>query len=201
MLLRPGDHKLFVSDESGGVIVIDTLTNQKTGKIDLGGQTGNTFYDPQGSQIVSAAKSRNQLALIDPQRNQVKTTIDLPGCDGPHGFYLDAPSRMAYVSCESNAALMAVNIETRQITDRNTVGQVPDVLVLDPGLKRLYVAAESGDVSVFQIDGASLKKMGQAYLAPNAHTIAVDPQTHWVYLPLENIDGKPLLRIFQPQNH
>ncbi len=53
-------------------------------------------------------------------------------------------------------------------------------------------------MSVFQERGTALDKIGEAYLAPNAHTIAVDSDTHRVYLPLENIDGRPVLRIFEP---
>jgi hypothetical protein len=36
------------------------------------------------------------------------------------------------------------------------------------------------------------------YKAPHAHSVAVDPATHRVYLPLENVDGKPVLRILAP---
>jgi hypothetical protein len=36
------------------------------------------------------------------------------------------------------------------------------------------------------------------YPAPHAHTIAVDQATHRVYLPLENLDGKPALLILTP---
>jgi hypothetical protein len=28
--------------------------------------------------------------------------------------------------------------------------------------------------------------------------VSVDPRTHLVYLPLENVNGRPLLRIFEP---
>src|SRR5258708_24209627 len=35
---------------------------------------------------------------------------------------------------------------------------------------------------------------------PHAHTVCVDPNTHLVYFPLENIDGHPLLRIMEPPN-
>jgi hypothetical protein len=33
---------------------------------------------------------------------------------------------------------------------------------------------------------------------PHAHTVAVDPATHRVYLPLENVNGRPVLRILAP---
>lgn len=195
----PESQKLFVSDESGGgVVVIDTRTNQRINQIDLGGQVGNTLYDDVGHQIISAAQGRNQLALIDPQRERITASIDLPGCDGPHGFTIDSPSRNAFVSCEGNAKLFVVNIDTKQITASDQVGDIPDVLAFDPGLQRLYVAAESGVVAVFQVHSQTLEKIGQVYLAPSAHTLAVDPQSHRVYVPLENIAGQPLIRIYGP---
>lgn len=195
----PGNQKVFVSDESGGgVIVIDARTNQRTNRIDLGGEVGNTLYDTTVHQIVSAAQGRNQLALIDPQSEKVTSSIDLPGCSGPHGFYLDSPSRLAFVSCEQNAQLVVVDLNTKQIVANDSVGEFPDVLAFDTSLHRLYVAAESGVVTVFQVRGATLGKIGQTYLAPNAHTIAADSQTHRVYVPLENIDGRPVLRIYEP---
>jgi hypothetical protein len=64
-------------------------------------------------------------------------------------------------------------------------------------LRRLYVACESGALAVFEERDAKLTSLGQ-YRAPHAHTVAVDPHTHRVYLPLQDIDGKPVLRILVP---
>jgi hypothetical protein len=33
---------------------------------------------------------------------------------------------------------------------------------------------------------------------PHAHSVAVDPATHLVYFPLENVGGQPVLRIMAP---
>ena len=54
---------------------------------------------------------------------------------------------------------------------------------------------ESGNVAVFAERGRALKKLGLAFLAPEAHTVAVDSSTHLVYFPLQ--DG-PTLRIMKP---
>ena len=77
------------------------------------------------------------------------------------------------------------------------VGDDPDVLAFDPGLDRLYVSAESGAVTVLQESNRELKTLGQFHM-PHAHTVSVDPQTHLVYFPLENIGGHALLRIMEP---
>jgi DNA-binding beta-propeller fold protein YncE len=77
------------------------------------------------------------------------------------------------------------------------VGSGPDVLAFDPALGRLYVAAESGVVAVFEERSRSLVALGW-YRAPGAHSVAVDPLTHRVYLPLANVQGHPLLRVLEP---
>ena len=194
----PQTHKLFVSDESGGAdIVIDTQSNQRINRIDLGSDVGNTQVDSGSHQILVATHAPAQLVTIDPQREQITRRVDLPGCQAAHGFYVDAPSRRAFVTCEGNAALVVVDLNTARILATDTVGDIPDVLTFDAGLQRLYVASESGVVTVFDTGGNSLRKVGQVFLAPNAHTVAVDPRTHRVYFPLENIAGQPVLRIFE----
>jgi hypothetical protein len=78
-------------------------------------------------------------------------------------------------------------------------GDTPDVLAFDSSLHRLYVSAESGDVAVFAEHPHGLKKLGQAMLAPHAHTVAVDSRTHLVYFPLESgSTGKRQLLIMAP---
>jgi DNA-binding beta-propeller fold protein YncE len=77
------------------------------------------------------------------------------------------------------------------------VGQVPDVLAIDATAGLLYVAAESGPLTVFQETDSTtsgVQPLVQQSVGPNAHSVAVDPQTHHVYLPLANLDGKPILR-------
>ena len=47
-------------------------------------------------------------------------------------------------------------------------------------------------MAVFAETAHGVRKLGQALLAPGAHTVAVDPRTHLVYFPLErSSSGKP----------
>ncbi len=65
--------------------------------------------------------------------------------------------------------------------------------------KRDNAASESGVVSVYDISGRRLHRIAQAFLHVNAHVVAVDPPTHRVYFPLQNVDGKPVMRVMEPQ--
>ena len=53
-------------------------------------------------------------------------------------------------------------------------------------------------MSVFAEKNRRLTKIGEAKLEDNAHSVAVDPRTHLVYFPLEDVGGKPVLRIMRP---
>ncbi len=195
----PDDGKVFVSDESGGTVtVISTETNQRTATIDLGGEVGNTQYDTVGKRIFSVVQTRNQLVAIDPKTNQVASRYDLPGCKHAHGLAIDDANRLAFIACDENATLIIFDLRTMQITGTQTVGDTPDVLAFDDGLHRLYVAAESGVLAIFDEHGTALTKVGQGMIAPRAHVIAVDTTTHRIYLPLEESGGRPTLRILEP---
>jgi DNA-binding beta-propeller fold protein YncE len=134
---------------------------------------------------------------IDPETERITGRYDLPGADHPHGFYVDAPHRLAFVSCQSNGRLLVVDLTTMRVTESHAVGADPDVLAFDPGLARLYVAAESGVVTVFEEQGAALRHLGE-YRLPGAHSVSVDPISHRVYLPLANVKGRPVLRVLAP---
>jgi DNA-binding beta-propeller fold protein YncE len=190
--------KLYVSDETGASeTVIDIASNQRIATIALGGEVGNTQYDPLSKHIFVNVQSRAELVEIDPATDAIAARIDLPGAKGNHGLLIEAKQRLAFVACEGNDKLLIVNLATRKVTDAFDVGAGPDVLADDAGSGVVYVASESGTVDLFGVTGDRVARIGQGQLAPNAHVVAVDPDTHLVYFPLRNISGHPVLRVMR----
>jgi len=192
----PVHARLFVSDEHGDAeIVVDARRMRALGRVALGGEAGNVQYDPGSRRMLVAVAGREQLVELATKPARIVARRPLPGCKGAHGVHLDPSRRLAFVACEDDARLLVFDLRTHHVTASFVVGDAPDVLDFDPGLRRLYVAAESGVVAVFDERGRTLVKAGQALLAPHAHSVAVDPATHLVYFPLE--DG-PVLRVLRP---
>jgi len=199
LAFSPETKKLYVSDEAGGVdTVIDTATNLKLHSISLGGEAGNTQYDPTSRLIYVAVQTKNQLVAIDPHTDKIVARYDLKKGKHPHGFYIDAPRNRAYISCQGDDKLVLFNLGSHEEEDVFPVGGGPDVLAFDSELNLLYVACESGGVAIFKADNGKLKKLGDADVGPNSHTVAVDSKTHKAYFPLENLNGAPFLRIMVP---
>ena len=192
------DGKVFISNQFGrSNTVIDVQTNQAVATIDLGGEVGNTQYDPVSKRIFAAIQTRNQVVAVNPKTQQVVGRYDLPGCDHPHGLFIEKARRMAYVACEDNAKLVALSLTNMQVISTHSVGSGPDVLAFDRDWRRLYVAAESGVVSIFQQQDETLVKLEDVFVDNKAHTVAVNQQTHNIYLPLEQVGKQPVLRILE----
>jgi hypothetical protein len=189
--------KVFVSDESGAAdVVIDAATGAKRSTIDLGGEAGNSHYDSVSHCVLVTVQTKNQLVAIDPTSEKIVQRYDLAGSANPHGFVLDEEGRLAFIASEGSATLQTIDLRTMRVLEQHKTGDTPDVLAWDPTWRRLYVASEGGVLSAFWLDGTSLKPVGEIR-TPHAHTVSVDPRTHRVYLPLENVEGRPLLRIYE----
>ncbi len=194
----PVEDKVFVSDQRGGTdTVVDAKTNRVVTRIAMGGEVGNTVYDAPGRRVLAAVGGANELVVIDPAADTVTARYKLPGIDGAHGIVLDDADRLAFVAGEENHSLALFDLRAMKLLATYQVGDDPDVLAFDAGLKRLYVSAESGDVTVFQLEAGRLKLLGRLHM-PHAHTVSVDQKTHLVYFPLEEVAGTPLLRIMRP---
>jgi YVTN family beta-propeller protein len=193
------ENKIYVSDLHGKTdTVIDAKTNQRLTSIQLGGGASNSQYDSVSDRIFVTVDGREELAEIDPNTDQVAARYPLTGCKGSHGLLIDSASRLAFTACEENSKLVVFDLQSKKATETLTVGADPDVLAFDSSLHRLYVSAESGNISIFDERDRGLQEMFEGFFASNAHTVAVDSHTHRVYWPLQDVGGKPVLRITAP---
>jgi YVTN family beta-propeller protein len=194
-------HVFVSNEEDSGDTVIDARTNSKVTTVALGSDIGNSQYDADTRLVFVAVGSDNDLAAVDPVTNAVIARYPLAGCDGAHGVQVDSRSRhRVFVACEGNSRLVVLDLESHKVTQSLNVGSRPDVLALDTGLGRLYVAAKSGTVSVIDVNGVTLRKIAEGNGGPDAHSVAVDPVSHAIFLPLTSVGGHPVLRELGPNS-
>jgi YVTN family beta-propeller protein len=198
----PDDKIVGVSDQGDGALSL--IANSGTGTrtpVPLGTETGNVVYDASRKQFwITVVKSSgpNVLVEVDPKAATVTTTIPLPGCGGAHGLRLHPDGHSAFIACEDNDKLARVDLGTQAITIGAT-GAGPDVLSIDASKGWLYVSAESGDVTIWDITQPGTALVGHVHPGENAHTVAADPATHRVFFPLPQGTGStPVLRVMRP---
>jgi YVTN family beta-propeller protein len=199
----PDDKIVGVSDQGDGALSL--ITNSGTGTrtpVPLGTETGNVVYDASRKQFwitVVMASPPDELVEVDPKAATVTAHIPLPGCSGAHGLRLHPDGQSAFIACEDNDKLARVDLGGSNAITIAASGAGPDVLSIDASKGWLYLAAESSDVTIWDITKPGVTLVGHVNPGANAHTVASDPATHRVFFPLPQGTGStPVLRIMQP---
>src|SRR6266568_1925818 len=127
--------------------------------------------------------------------------IALPG-DGSRFDYasLDPGRGLLFIAHLGASEVIEADVHSGRVLRTITgLPGVHGVLADDPGAHRLYVAAESGWVTILNNHNQHLTVTGRAYLAAGAHVVAVDPATHRTYYPVPHGPaGHPALMIYRP---
>ena len=192
-----------VSDQGDGALsLIAGSGNGARTQVPLGSETGNVVFDASRAvfwiTVVTPAPP-DRLVAVDPLAAKVTTSIALPGCSGAHGLRIHPDGKSALVACEGNSRVVRVELEGAHALTSAASGKDPDVLAIDPGLGWLYVAAESGELTVFDLGKPGLVEIGRDHPGGASHSVAVDPATHRVFFPLlAGPKGAPVLRIMKP---
>src|SRR5207244_11288115 len=114
---------------------IDAATNSVVARIELDGEAGNTQYDAGSHCVIVAVQTANQLAVIDPVTATIVRRIAFDkAVRYPHGFYIDAAHRLAFISGQESGTLGVLDLRTLQLRQVLPIGSDPDVLAFDPAL-------------------------------------------------------------------
>ena len=195
-------HKLYVSDERGKAeAIVDVRTDTIVKTLHFDSETGMPQYDPVAKKIYVNLQDKNAFAVIDPATDEVVGRYPVGQCRGNHGMTLDARHRRAFLSCEENDLMTVFNLETNQPIAFLPMASGADVIKFDSGLKRIYVACSSGAISVFKMDDPDhYRKLEDFPVQKKVHSLAVDSETHRVYAPEQEADGKAVARmvVYEP---
>jgi YVTN family beta-propeller protein len=191
-------HKAYVSNERARAeSVIDVATDRVVKVLRLDSETGVPQYDPAARKVYVNLQDRNTLAVIDPATDTVIARHPVEGCAGNHGLAIDPEHRRAFLSCEGNDTLTVFDLDANRAIAHLPMARGADVVAFDPGLGRIYVACSSGAISVFQMDDpAHFRKLGDVPVERKIHSLAIDPRTHRVYAPAEQVRGQAASTMF-----
>jgi DNA-binding beta-propeller fold protein YncE len=189
--------KAYVSNERGKAeTVVDVREDRIVKVLTFQSETGVPRYDPMARKVYVNLQDQNTLAVIDPASDTVVGQHPVGGCVGNHGMALDPERRLAFLSCEGNDVLTIFNVDTHQVVAHLPMAKGADVVEYDPGLRRVYVACSSGFISVFQVDDPEhVRKIEDVRVERKVHSLTVDVNTHRVYAPEEQEQGRPVARM------
>ncbi|MGI9070488.1 MAG: YncE family protein [Bryobacteraceae bacterium] len=189
--------KVYVSDTLGrAVAVINVDSDEIIKTLRFKSETGMPQYDSVARRVYVNLRSTNEVAEIDPSGDTIMGQYPVNGCQFNHGMALDSERHRAFLLCGKSRTLTVFALDTHR-----TIAQLPlppgaDVVKFDSGLHRAYAACSSGVIAVYQEDDADhFRKLEDFPVQRLVHSLAVDPETHRVYAPEQEEDGRPVSRI------
>jgi YVTN family beta-propeller protein len=190
-------HKLYVSDERGKAeAIVDTIKDEIVKTLHFDSETGMPQYDPMARKVYVNLQDRSIFAVIDPATDEVTGRYAVGRCKGNHGMALDPEHHRAFLSCEENDLMTVFDLDKHEPIAYLPLAGGPDVIKFDAGLGRIYVACYSGAISVFHQDAPDHYRKIEDFKVQHAvHSLAVDLETHRVYAPEQEENGKPVARM------
>lgn len=168
-------------------VIISTLTFPGSGMEDLG-------FDNKGQFLFQCLKDSSQLAKLDPKAGKIVATWPTSPAEKPHGLAI-MPDEDHSLIVAGNGKLGLFDLGTGKIKTSADISPKVDEIAYDPGAQRVYCASGLGTISVVALDHDKLTTLAALPSAQGAHSIAVDPATHTVWIAFAK-DGKPFVQSF-----
>ncbi len=197
----PNSKLIYVgSGDAHVVTLIDPATQEVAGSIPLSGKPEFAAYDPATKLFYQNLEDKDTIALVDTSQKSVVKEWPVPECQGPTPMAIDAANRRLFIGCGGNAKLVVLDLEAHRVVATLDIGAHPDAIAYDADLRRLYVTGKAGVLSVIA------QKNADAYAVIDsidthygAHTLAIDPATHRVYVAYAGLLVAPRLAVFTPK--
>jgi DNA-binding beta-propeller fold protein YncE len=161
--------------------------------------------DSTGTVLVQNIKNTSKLSVLDFAKNPIFAGTGPVNGNNPTPDISTLPAEKPHglAMAEGNTVLIAggagklvlLDYQKGQVIASCDIAPKVDEIAYDSGLGRVYSASGTGVISVTFVGANTLSSLGSIPSAPGAHSIAVDPKTHTVWIAYAK-DSTPYIQSF-----
>jgi YVTN family beta-propeller protein len=169
--------------------IIDPTTEKVVATIPVGGKPETAVTDKAGKLFVNI-EDKNEIVQVDMVKFTVLNHWSIAPGDGPTGLAIDIKTKRLFAGCDK--LLMVIDAETGKVIDKLPIGDGCDGVGFDAERKLIFTSNGEGTMTVIKEDSKSdFKVLENVKTKKSARTIAVDEQSHLVYLPAADFEPLP----------
>jgi YVTN family beta-propeller protein len=183
IMYEPFTQKIITCNGRGkNLSIIDPVSNKLIDSIDVGGKPETAVSNGSGKFYVNI-EDKNEIVEVDLKAMKLIAHWPLAPAEEPTGLVFDKQSNRLFAGC-GNKLLAVVNAVDGKVIATFPIGDGCDGAGFDSGTKNIFTSNGEGTMSVFNEKSADkLEPVATVVTKRGARTIAVDNQTHLVYLP------------------
>jgi DNA-binding beta-propeller fold protein YncE len=200
ILYVPSANLVYVANGDAKIAtLIDPEKRMTVGTIPLPGRPEFPAMDSQTGVLYQNLEDINSIVAVDLGRREVIGQWSLAPCEGPSGMAIDSEQRRLFAVCSRNATLVVFDLESHQIITSLKVVGGPDSVAFDGSLHRIYCAGKAGRLTVIRQDGPNAYRvLDEIHTHYGAHTLALDPVSHRVFVAYASLFANPRIGVFSP---
>ena len=168
-------------DDAEDLWVIDPVARKIVSTITIPTAPEVILCDSELDNLFQNIKSKPVMLMIDAKSNTISQTWSTLPAEKPHGLAIDPKTRRLF-SAGGNGKLVVMDCATGVCLKSVDIAPGVDQIAFDPGNERIYCASGQGKLSVLQETVEGAKSLGEIETPKGAHTLAVDPDTHSVWI-------------------
>jgi YVTN family beta-propeller protein len=176
-------HRIFAfNGHSDNASVIDVNSLKEIALIGLNGGPEFAVPDLKGNIYVNL-EDKNTLLVFDSKSLKITGRFPLSPCGGPTGLSLDLLNQRAFSGCRVNKGMTVTEMTTGKVISTIPIGAGVDAVAYDKESSSIFCSNGDGTTTIIHQDSPDSYKVVQIIQTqPRAKTLALDPQTHKIYL-------------------
>jgi YVTN family beta-propeller protein len=169
LMMTPDEKTLLVANAAGDdIVLLNPITGDMTGRIPKIIDPYQIGYSPNNKWFVTAANRLDRVDVYPANGAEFKLAKSIPAAKTPSHIAFTSDSKLAFVTLQDSAEVVAIDLEKQVIIWRMPTGPVPAGLWMTPKDQYLLVGITGADY-VQVIDWRNRKEIKRIKTANGAH--------------------------------
>jgi YVTN family beta-propeller protein len=182
IIYEPGRQQVYAFNGRGNsATVIDAATSKVLATIALPGKPEFAAADPSVSRVYCNLEDQSLVAAIDTTKHQVVATWPIAPGEEASGMAIDAVNKRLFIGCH-NKIMEMMDSQSGKVMATAHITTGVDADAFDPVTRLAFASCGDGTTTIAKEEGDKLTIAQSLTTRRGARTMALDPDTHKIYL-------------------
>ena len=192
VLYEPRHGEVYVFNHTGNTVtVINSKAATVSATIPLGGTPEFAAVDEAAGRVYCNIEDKSEVVVIDAEKHKVIAHWPLAPGEGPSGIALDARHHRLFSGCH-NKIMTMLDTDSGKVIATVPIGAGVDGCAFDDSMQLAFASCGDGTTTIAKEEAPNKLTIVQNLKTERgARTMALDPQTHRIYLPTAQFQPPP----------
>ena len=183
MVYDPKRSEVYVFNHKGNsVTIIDAKSTKVVSTVPLGGSPEFGVLDAAESRVYVNIEDKSEVAAIDTATHEIVARWPLAPGEEPSGIAFDAAHHRLFATCRK--VMVMLDTESGKVVSSVPIAPGADGCAFDGSTQLAFASCGEGSVIIAKEESPDKLTIVQTLKTERgARTMALDPQTHRIYLP------------------